>query len=128
MRKKIFLISLILISVFILVGCDSLLWDGMYDIKYVVSGTARSVDLTIENSSGGVSQYSNKSLPWEYVFSVKSSKYNSPFLYVSAQNNNSSGSVTVKIYIKKSIEENYALFKTSTSKGSYVISTVYGSL
>ncbi|MDC7248317.1 MAG: hypothetical protein PQJ49_00165 [Sphaerochaetaceae bacterium] len=128
MRKKIFLISLILISVFILVGCDSLLWDGMYDIKYVVSGTARSVDLTIENSSGGVFQYSNKSLPWEYVFSVKSSKYNSPFLYVSAQNNNSSGSVTVKIYIKKSIEENYALFKTSTSKGSYVISTVYGSL
>jgi hypothetical protein len=128
MKKIIFLISLILIPLFIFIGCDSLLWDGVYNIKYVVSGTAPSVDLTIENSSGGISQYSNKALPWEYEFSAKVSEYDFIFLYVSAQNNSSSGSVTSKIYVKKSIEDNYTLFKTSTSEGRYVIATSHGSL
>lgn len=128
MKKKISLVGLLLISIFTFVGCDSLFWDGVYNVKYVVSGTASTVDLTIENSSGGTSQYSDKTLPWEYEFTVSVSKYNSAFVYVSDQNNSSSGSVTSKIYEKKSTEDSYSLFKTSTSTGSYVIASSYGSL
>lgn len=128
MKKKIFLVGLSLILLFTFVGCDSILWDGVYDVKYVVSRTAQTVDLTIENTSGGTSQYSNKSIPWEYEFSVSVSRYDYAFVYVSAQNNGSSGSVTSEIYVKKCTEENYLLFKTSTSVGSYVIATSSGSI
>lgn len=97
-------------------------------MKYVVTGTASTVNLTIENSSGGISQYSNNALPWEYDFSVSSSNSSYTFVYVSAQNNGASGSVTSDIYVKKSYEDDYSLFKTSTSNGSYVIATSSGSL
>ncbi len=103
-------------------------WTGEYSAKYVVTGTASTVNLTIENDSGGTSQYSSKTLPWEYELSGKLEQYGFDFLYVSAQNNSSSGSVTAQIYVKKSYEDDYHLVKTSTSSGSYVIATASTSL
>jgi hypothetical protein len=128
MKKKI-IVCILVLCVLLLTCCDSLLpWNGSYSAKYVVTGTAPTVNLTIENSSGGTSQYSSKTLPWEYEFSGSVSNYGYDFLYVSAQNNSSSGSVTAQIYVKKSNENDYSLWKTSTSNGSYVIATASTSI
>lgn len=88
-----------------------------HDIKYEVTGTAASVSLTYENASGGTSQTSGTALPWVYTFSAKSGD----FLYVSAQNDGATGSVTAAVY------ENDSVVQTSTSSGAYVIATASGS-
>jgi len=87
-------------------------------VEYRVSGTAATVDLTISNSSEGTEQYSDISLPWSLKFT--GAKGN--FIYVSAQNNGQSGTVTSTIYI------NGQSFKTATSSGAYVIATASGSV
>ena len=89
-----------------------------HDIKYEVTGSAPSVSLTYENSSGGTSQTTGTPLPWTYTFSGKPGD----FLYVSAQNDGASGSVTATIY------ENGSVVQTSTSSGAYVIATASGSI
>lgn len=72
----------------------------------------------MENAEGGTSQYSDVAVPWSTSFS--SNKGN--FVYISAQNQGQSGTVTV------SIISNGTTFKTSTSSGAYVIATASGSL
>jgi hypothetical protein len=104
----------------------STIYSTVY-IKYEIIGTAPTVDITIENSSGGTSQYGPVSLPWtsEFTVSVKSSNF---FAYLSAQNNSSSGSVTCNIYNKYKTSDSYTLFKSSTSNGAYVIATADGTI
>lgn len=94
---------------------------GNYSIEYIVSGTGACTraDLTYYNSSEGISQQSDATLPWSYKFTV-SDKHQ--FLYISAQNDFSSGSVTTTIKINGTVEA------TSTSTGAYVISTSSGSV
>jgi len=89
-----------------------------YSVKYQVTGTANSVSLTIENKNGGTSQFSDKSLPWSYTFT---SSYDT-WVYCSAQNQGSSGSVTVKILV------NNNTFTESTSQGAYVIASAHGEI
>ena len=89
-----------------------------YDVKYEVTGTATTVDITMENEDGGTSQYSDLSVPWSYEFR----RIEGSFVYISAQNQQETGSVTVKIYTDGSV------FKTSTSAGAYVIATASGLL
>ena len=93
----------------------------MTTIVYEVSGTTSEISsITISNSDGGTSQYTDiTTLPWTYTFSVSSDEYT--FLYVSAQNGTKSESVTVKIY------KNDSVYKESTSSGAYVIATASGS-
>jgi len=87
------------------------------NVEYRVSGSAYSVFITYVNKTEGTSQeYSNT--PWSYSWSGAKS---GQFLYVSAQNQWDTGSVTVEIY------KNGNLFKTSTSTGAYVIATASGS-
>ena len=88
------------------------------EVRYEVTGTAALVDITIENSSGGTSQYADVAPPWTYDFSAKVDD----FVYVSAQNATSTGSVTATIKIDGDT------FKTSTSSGAYVIATASGSV
>ena len=117
--KKIFILLIILFFI----GCggeDESLFDSSYDdspsyyaIKYEVTGTASTVDITYENRDGGTSQISDRYLPWEYTFTGKSGD----FVYVSAQNQGSSGTVTVTIY------DGDRILDTSTSSGAYVIAT-----
>lgn len=101
---------------------EPICWDETvyenYTIKYEVTGSAKSVSLTIENSSGGTSQFSDKSLPWTYTFT---SKYDT-WLYCSAQNQGNAGTVTVKLYT------NNEIFKQSTSEGAYVIASASGTV
>lgn len=89
-----------------------------YLVQYKISGTASAVDVTLNNSNGGTSQYSNVSLPVTYDFK----SFSDDFVYISAQNQDDSGSVIVEIYYKGERIER------SSSSGAYVIATASGSI
>ena len=87
-------------------------------IKYEISGSASSVSVTYSDKNDGTAQISEAYLPWSYEFTAT----NSHFLYLSAQNNGEYGSVKVTIYIDN------VVYKTTSSRGSYVIASVSGSI
>ena len=93
-------------------------YDYNYRVQYKISGSASSVDVTLNNASGGTSQYDNVSVPKTYLYR----SFNDDFLYISAQNQGETGTVTVQIFIEDD------LYKSSTSSGAYVIATASGSL
>jgi hypothetical protein len=115
MKKQLLLCVIVAI---LFMGCGS---GGDSDegkttrVQYKVTGSASSVDLTFENVNGGISQYSDISLPWAYNFEI--TKGHNTFLYISAQNNGETGTVIAEIYLDGN------LVKTSTSSGAYVIAT-----
>lgn len=116
--RKITIIGLGLL-LFLLFSCDkNPLGPKSYSVKYEVAGSASRVDITYENADGGTSQIGNAHVPWSMTFSRKEGS----FVYISAQNQGSSGSITVTIY------RNGSRFKTSTSSGAYVIATASGTL
>jgi hypothetical protein len=86
-------------------------------VEYKITGTASLVDVTLNNATGGTEQYSDVAVPHTYYYS----DFIDWFLYISAQNQGDTGSVTVSIYL------NGDLFKSSTSSGAYVIATASGS-
>tara|TARA_Y100000748_G_C15106336_1_gene336470 strand:- start:83 stop:430 length:348 start_codon:yes stop_codon:yes gene_type:complete len=103
----------VLSSFLILVGCeDSKVkkWDVMYKVK----GSGSSFDVTMSNQDGGTSQLDNVNSGWSYSFRTEDERH---FLYISAQNQSNTGSVTTEIYIDGS------LMKSSTSDGAYVIAS-----
>ena len=108
-------ISLLLFIGLAFWSCEPLAWD----VEYKVSGSGGSFDVTISNEDDGTSQFDNVSSGWTYSFSTTDSDH---FLYVSAQNQNSNGSVTTKIYVDGKQK------KTSTSNGAYVIASCSMSL
>jgi hypothetical protein len=87
-----------------------------YDVQYLLS--CSSCDITYENSSGGVSQQGNVGSSWSYSFTGNTGD----FVYISAQNQNDYGSITV------TIKRGNTVYKTSTSSGAYVIATASGSI
>ena len=113
MKKLIYLPLIILLS---LTACP--LFQKQVKYKVTCTATPNLVDITIENEDGGTSQFADVATPWAYEF--ESTK--DAFVYVSAQNQQNNGSVTVTIYI------NGDVFKTSTSTGAYVIATASGSI
>ena len=91
--------------------------DYDYTVQYKITGSASLVDVTLNNSTGGTEQYDNVPVPKIYSYKY----FEDWFLYISAQNQGQTGTVTVSIYYKDN------LFKTSTSSGAYVIATASGS-
>jgi len=87
-------------------------------IRYDMAGTSNSYDVTYENSTGGTSQVSGVTNSWEESFVVKPGTY----LYLSAQNQNSTGSVITRIW------KGNEIFKSSESSGAFVIATASGTL
>lgn len=85
-------------------------------VKYEVSGSASSASVTYSDRNDGTAQIDEVYLPWTYEFSTTGDK----FLYISAQNNGEYGSVKATIYIDNKV------YKTTTSRGSYVIASVSG--
>jgi hypothetical protein len=115
--KKIIMVAIASIAmVFTSCSKDSGLYLGKSDYSYTVTGTSGSYSVTIEGAPSGTSQYSNVGNDWWYKWTQSSTR----FLYVSAQNNKSSGSVTV------SIIKNGKVIATQTSTGGYVIASVSG--
>lgn len=88
----------------------------VYMISYRIGGTARTVDLTYNNAGGDTEQQNDKSVPWNSGFSAHPGQ----FLYVSAQNQGESGTVTCEITL------NGAVVKSSQSSGAYSIATCSG--
>lgn len=87
-----------------------------YKVVYKVTGTATRASLTYNNQQGGTEQ-KEVNIPWEGRLTVKKGA----FLYISAQNDGSTGSVTCEIWV------NDVKWKESTSSGAYVIATCSGS-
>ena len=88
---------------------------GQTLITYEVSGSGGNYSYTIETSSGGTSQgYTGNGAFYEDWF------VDDKFVYVSVQNQNSSGSVTC------TIKRNGEVYQTTTSNGAYVIATCSG--
>ena len=86
---------------------------GVNEIEYVVTGTAETVSVTLQNKDDGISQFPNVKLPYRHKM------HKAGYCYVSAQNDGKTGSVKVAIY------KNGSLMKESETTGAYVISTVY---
>jgi hypothetical protein len=81
-----------------------------FKVTYRVKGTAGTAVLTYRNARGGTEQ-SSEHLPWELSFDAKGGL----FLYVSAQNEGTTGSVTCEILLDDETRT------SSTSSGAYVI-------
>ena len=111
--KKIFVV----IPLLMLLACSNP-FDSSIDVRYEVTGSAETVNITYENDSGGISQVTNVPLPWSITFSGDLEDY----VYLSAQNQGETGSVTVTIF------KNGDVFKRATSEGSFVIASVSGTL
>jgi len=83
---------------------------------YRVSGSSGSYSVTIENAYGDTQQWNPVGNDWSYEWTQAGTRW----LYVSAQNNNESGSVTVEIV------RGGQVVKTNTSYGGFTIATVSG--
>ena len=84
-----------------------------YKVEYKIWGSATSVFITLSNSTGGTEQYSDVILPKVYSYSY----FSDNFLYISAQNNGSSGTVNVECYYEGILKD------SAHSEGAYVIAT-----
>ena len=84
-----------------------------YKVEYKIWGSATSVFITLSNSTGGTEQYSDVILPKVYSYSY----FSDNFLYISAQNNGSSGTVNVECYYEGVLKD------SAHSEGAYVIAT-----
>jgi len=87
-------------------------------VVYELTGSARNVDITLNNATGGVEQYSQVPLPQTIVYE----NFTGDFVYISAQNCGESGWIRVTIYV------NGKAIKSSTSSGAYVIANASDSL
>jgi hypothetical protein len=108
----------------LLAACDekSLGLPVSYTVKYEITGTASSVDITMENAGGNTEQLDDVPLPWSQSFTITLEQHEHFFAYVSAQNQGTTGTVTAKIY------KDGSEFKTATSSGAYVIASASGSI
>jgi len=116
MKRIIILLAVSL--VFFISSCD--IGDTVYEKstwKYEVTGTALTVNITMNNKNGNTVRYSSINIPW----SVSFNRYNmySFSAYISAQNNNHSGNIIVKIY------RNGKEVKSATGSGAHAIVTTY---
>ena len=105
------IIGFILLTV---TGCSKDIWES--DYKYEVSGSAGDFSITFEGAPSGTVQYSNVGSGWAYTWTQTGTRW----LYISAQNNTSRGTVTVKII------RNGKVLAEQTSNGAYVIASVDG--
>ncbi len=113
------LILLVLVGMLLSVACQSqegTVPQSATAVAYSITGTADKVMVTLSNATGGTEQYNNVSVP----NTISYSSFPGWFLYIAAQNQGESGSVTVAIYV------NGKLFKTSSSSGAYVIASASG--
>ena len=112
--KKISLLLILISTLLLFYSCEKAESEAEY--KYEVTGTSGNYSVTIENSDEDTQQWSSVGNGWWYKWTQTGERW----LYVSAQNNNSTGNVTVKI-----IRDGKVL-KENTSYGGYSIATASG--
>lgn len=100
----------------------SVTYSRPHSVTYYVTnssyGSGGRASLTYENGQGGTQQEGDVSIPWQKTFDMQSGS----FLYISAQNKNYSGNITVRI----AVDDNE--FKRSDSEGEHAIATASGRL
>lgn len=108
---------------FVLASCD--LGPTTYEIEFVGEGeNTSSASFTIGAGDWTV-QYADEPLPFS---ATSSGAEPGAWLYLSAQNDESSGSITVKIrYREEDTNDSWSVFNSATSTGSFAIATVSGS-
>lgn len=84
--------------------------SGLQLRRYRVTGSAREASITYRNAKGGTQQTAGR-IPWEVTFDSRAGT----FLYVSAQNQGASGSVSCDIVVNGEVKT------TATSTGAYVV-------
>ena len=114
MKFKIKALAAFWVLLISITGCSKESMQSSY--KYEVSGSAGDYSITCEGAPSGNVQYANVGSGWVYTWTQTGTRW----LYMSAQNNTGSGSVTVKI-----IRDGKVLAQ-QTSSGAYVIATVDG--
>lgn len=82
------------------------------EIEYEVVGTAEKINLTIVNENGEEEYFSEISLPYNKIFKTIH------YIYISAENLDSTGLVNVRIY------KDGKIFKEDASDEAYVTVTV----
>jgi len=105
---KEYLFILVSITLVMIMGCSLSTWG----VEYRVSGSGKRFDVSINNETGETSKFDDISSGWTYNFSTDDPNH---FLYISAQNQDSSGSVITEIYVYGDQK------KVSTSNGAYAI-------
>ena len=97
-----------------IIGCSDEPLNTEY--RYEVSGTSDNYFVTMQNTDNNTQQFSEVGNGWYYSWTQSEERW----LYISAQNNNSSGNVTVKILkAGKVVAQNIGT-------GGYTIATVSG--
>ena len=84
--------------------------------KYYVSGTSGSYSVTIENANNNTQQFDPIGNGWAYTWEQTGKRW----LYLSAQNNNSTGTVVVRIY------KDGVIIASNKSVGGHTIADVSG--
>ena len=106
----------IIITMFaiLIISCTSDDWSGYDKIEYKITGTCDSVSVTLNNAQGDTEQHSSVTIPYTFTYD----EYYDGFRYISAQNNNSYGSVTVKIFEngeeKKKRHKHWSLYNSDS--------------
>lgn len=128
MKNKLFIILALSMLVFSILACGETPTTGAsqqpaaagHTVKIEVTGTASSVDITYQDlASNDPAQDSGRAVPyWRSWANIP----DGTFVYISAQNDDDSGSVTCEITVDG------ILWKTTTSNGGYVICTSSGIL
>jgi hypothetical protein len=85
-----------------------------YTITYKITGTANKASVTYNNKTGDTEQKDITIIPWKYEFTTTEE---SPFLYISAQNDGETGTIKCEI-----LADGVSLSKAESS-GAYKIST-----
>jgi hypothetical protein len=114
MKIKIKALALLCVVLITITGCSKESFQT--DYKYEVSGTSGDYSITCEGAPSGTVQFDNVGSGWTYEWTQSGTRW----LYISAQNNRNSGTVTVKIIRKGKV------LAQQTSSGAYVITTVDG--
>jgi len=110
--------TILSLAIFCICASCSNPFDCSIDLRYEVTGSAESVNITYENLNGGISQLSGRQLPWSVTLTADPMD----FVFLSATNTGETGSVTVTIF------DDGDVFKRATSEGAHVTASVSGNL
>jgi hypothetical protein len=108
--------TLAVIAVLALTACSAATGATAHQVRYEVTGTATTADLTLEGEDGTVQQ-NDQPVPWSYARDATDGE----FLYVSAQNKGD-GDITCSITVDGQ------QVRSSTSTGEYAICQADGKL